>query len=69
MPKHHWAYDRGLFGIETDYSVVIPDKVLDIPDNNSLAQYSGHPIQAPRAAALAPDSSALKWHRKHILSE
>ncbi|MDD9858711.1 MAG: HNH endonuclease [Gammaproteobacteria bacterium] len=67
--KHHWAYDRGLFGIETDYAVVIPAKVLAIPVNKSLAQYRGHPIQVPGTPALAPDSSALKWHRKHILSE
>lgn len=67
--KHHWAYDRGLFGIESDYAVVIPAKVLAIPANQSLAQYRGHRIQIPVTAVLSPDSSALKWHRKHILSE
>lgn len=66
--KHHWAYDRGLFGIETDYAVVIPAKVLAIPDNKSLAQYRGHSIQTPDAV-FAPDSRALQWHRKHILPE
>lgn len=67
--KHHWAYDRGLFGIKADYAVVIPAKVLAIPDNNSLAQYRGHLIQVPEAVALAPDFSALEWHQKHILSK
>jgi len=67
--KHHWAYDRGMFGVENDYAVVVPVKVLAIPANQSLAQYRGHPIQTPASTALAPDAGALQWHRKHILSE
>ena len=66
--KHHWAYDRGLFGIEKNYSVVIPDKVSAIPENASLARYQGAPVRVPQAN-MAADHSALQWHRENILSD
>jgi len=66
--KHHWAYDRGLFGVENNYAVVVPAKVLAISANRTLAQYRGHFIRVPETATLAPDADALRWHRKHILT-
>lgn len=65
--KHHWAYDRGLFGINSDYSIVVPDKVAAISDNQSLARYHHSSMKVPRSAP-APDISALEWHLEHILS-
>jgi len=66
--KHHWAYDRGLFGINSDYSVVVPDKVSAISDNKSLARCHRSLMKVPKSAP-APDISALEWHLEHILSD
>lgn len=66
--KHHWAYDRGMFGIEDDYSVLIPAGVSALPDNNSLKRFHHRRIAIPANPAFAPALSALEWHRKNILA-
>ena len=67
--KHHWAFDRGMFGIEDDYRVIVPDGILSIPENASLGDHNGAIIQRPGNHGLAPHISALTWHREHILSQ
>lgn len=64
--KHHWAYDRGLFGVSSDYTVVVPDKVLLIPSNKSLAYYKSAQVQVP-GPPLSPSPDALNWHIENIM--
>ncbi len=66
--KHHWAFDRGMFGIDDDYRVAVPDKILSITENASLQHYNGSLIQCHDENAV-PHSSALDWHWKNILCE
>ena len=66
--KHHWAFDRGMFGIDDNYRVIVPDKTLSIEENASLRHHNGSLIQCPDENAM-PHSSALDWHRNNILCE
>ena len=66
--KHHWAFDRGMFGIDDNYRVIVPDKILSIAENASLRHHNGSLIQCPDENAM-PHSSALDWHRNNILCE
>ncbi len=65
--KHHWAFDRGMFGIDDDYRVTVPDKISSIRENSSLVVYGGVAIRCPHEVNLAPHLSALDWHRKNVL--
>lgn len=65
--KHHWAFDRGMFGIDNNYRILVPDRVSSITENVSLLNYNGSLIECFHDSAT-PHLSALDWHRNHILS-
>ena len=65
--KHHWSFDRGMFGINARYYVVVPKKVASIKENNSLKKHDKQPISLPSNSDVQPHASALKWHTHNIL--
>lgn len=66
--KHHWSFDRGLFGVDEDRRVIVPDAVLAIPQNASLAAFQGREISRSARPEWAPHPRALDWHRAHVMS-
>jgi len=66
--KHHWSFDRGLFGVDGERCVIVPDAVLAIPQNASLAAFHGREINRPTRPEWAPHPRALDWHRAHVMS-
>ncbi|HEX5398784.1 MAG TPA: HNH endonuclease [Verrucomicrobiae bacterium] len=64
----HWAFDRGLFGINSNRRVVIPRRVLAIPENRFLQQFQDVEISQARDAALAVAPEALTWHLEKIFA-
>ncbi len=65
--RHHWAFDRGLFGINEARSIIIPRSVLVIESNNSLAALNNTYIREAIADELRAEDVALTWHRENIL--
>lgn len=65
--RHHWAYDRGLFGIKEGWEVYVPEKVLRIPQNLILKELVDTKIMEPTIPALKPHPKALEWHRKNVV--
>lgn len=65
--SHHWAFDRGLFGITTARHVVVPPAIAAEPANAPLLTYNGHPVREPTVAALRPADEALEWHLHEIV--
>jgi len=65
--RHHWAFDMGLFGVDDNYKVIVPQKVANIPCNSILTELAGSNIINPSETNLKPDLAALHWHRSHIL--
>ena len=62
--QHHWAFDRGMFGIDASYNIIVPDKVARVAENKSLLRFRNQPIGTPN---IEPHPSALEWHRNHVL--
>lgn len=63
----HWAFDRGLIGVDASRRVVVPEAVQDISGNEFLRDLHGQPIHEanePRYRAL---DDAFAWHRQNIL--
>jgi putative restriction endonuclease len=63
----HWAFDRGLMGVDASRRVIVPQAVQNIPGNEFLRDLHGQPISEaiePRFRAL---NDAFAWHREHVL--
>lgn len=65
--QHHWAFDKGLFGVDEDRRVIVPDVVLSFPQNSILASLQGRPIREASDEALRAHPDAFGWHRNNLL--
>ncbi len=65
--RHHWAFDKGLFGISAERRVFVPQVVSSIMENVTLANFHDRPIREAKDSALKVDQSAFKWHRDNIM--
>lgn len=66
---HHWAFDKGLFGIKADRTIYVPAKVLAVTQNSPLRGLVGLPLNAPSDLLLQPDLAAFEWHRDKVVSQ
>ncbi|MFT3881358.1 MAG: HNH endonuclease [Gemmatales bacterium] len=64
----HWCFDQGLFGINDDRRVVVPDSVRSRPENQWLMQFDGRIIRESRSASLRTSPLAFQWHRENLLA-
>jgi putative restriction endonuclease len=65
--SHHWAFDKGLFGVENSLTIVVPSRVKAISQNNELTALDRQKVRPPNDISLAPAADALKWHLENIL--
>ena len=65
--SHHWAFDRGLWGVGSDGKINVPPDILKLPANAALKSIVGKSLTPPSIASKTPDAAALAWHRKHIV--
>ncbi|KAM3100658.1 hypothetical protein ACKFKG_00545 [Phormidesmis sp. 146-35] len=64
--NHHWAFDRGWFGISDRYRIVVPpDRVHEdaLENTRSLRAFDGEAILLPDQEGYRPRLDALVWHR------
>ena len=65
--RHHWAFDKGLFGIDNHRKILVPKKVSVISQNSNLRDIHGHPLREAKTAALRVHPSAFEWHRDNLM--
>lgn len=63
----HWAFDRGLIGVNTDRTIFVPASVYSIPGNEFLRDMHGQPIREAKEPKLRVMEEALDWHRRNRL--
>lgn len=63
----HWAFDKGLVGVDEHRRVIVPDRVRNDAANQWLAQLHGRPIDEAGAECLRVHPEALAWHLEHRL--
>lgn len=64
--NHHWAFDRGWFGIGDDYRIIIPGNRFyeEAPMGMSMLQdFAGETMLLPNQEIYTPRIDALQWHR------
>ena len=66
--SHHWAFDRGLFGINHRAEIEVPAKVAALSENTILAHLALRHLRPPSVPSLAPATEALSWHLANVVS-
>lgn len=64
---HHWAFDAGLFGIDGQYKIIVPEQIILMPQNQILNSIEGIQITLPADNALYPHLDALAWHSANVM--
>lgn len=65
--SHHWAFDKGMWGVKPDGKVVVVAAVIGKAENTSLKDFNGKKLRPPSVAAMMPSSEALAWHLDKIV--
>lgn len=65
--SHHWAFDRGLFGIRPDRRVLVPAATAADASNTHLLPFDGELIRDPNNLAMQPALNALAWHLANVV--
>lgn len=60
-------FDRGLVGVATNRTILVPASVRDLPGNEFLRDLHGQPIREAKDPGLRVLEKALKRHRENIL--
>ena len=64
--NHHWAFDRGWFSIDPDFSVVVSQHVREqSPNALPIVAFRGQQILLPEAGYFVPSPDALAWHQEN----
>lgn len=63
----HWAFDRGLIGVSSGRTIMVPEAVASIPGNEYLRDLRGRRILEARSPNLRVLDEALDWHRHNRL--
>ena len=65
--SHHWAFDKGLFGVSADRILHVPDLVRDMAENFELVGCHEKELFEPEHEDLRVDVSAFAWHWDNTL--
>lgn len=63
----HWAFDRGMVGVDAERRIIVPKAVAAMAGNEFLASLSGTEIREAIAPSCQVLDEALDWHRKNVL--
>ena len=66
---HHWAFDKGMWGIDGEEKVVVHPAVADLPENVGLKDMVGERLAMPSNPLMKPDVRALAWHMDNIFNK
>jgi putative restriction endonuclease len=65
--NHHWAFDRGWFGVDDNYQVLIPwDRFMEeaAVGSRGMMAFKGERIELPKEKRFMPSLDGLRWHRE-----
>jgi putative restriction endonuclease len=65
--QHHWAFDRGLFGVSAMRQIVVPTRASILSENQSLTHYHGKAINEAKVPALQASAEAFAWHMDNVV--
>lgn len=66
---HHWAFDKGMWGVNADDVVVVHPAIADLPENEGLKALAGNKLTLPADHEMKPDERAFAWHMDNIFTK
>jgi putative restriction endonuclease len=63
----HWAFDRGLIGVNIDRTILVPKSVAALVGNEFLKGLHGRSIQEAKHPMCRALDEAFAWHRANVL--
>ncbi len=67
--SHHWAFDRGMWGVDATGEVVVREDVKKLAQNLPLVAFVKQKLTAPSDSSKAPNGDALKWHMDNVFNK
>jgi putative restriction endonuclease len=64
--NHHWAFDKGWFGISDDYRLLVAELQEESPNAKPMKEFQGSSIFLPARSQYYPRLEALRWHRENV---
>lgn len=65
--NHHWAFDNGLFTIDSDYKVIVAKNFTEYsPNTRSIQEFDREKLLLPTSIDYFPRPDALQWHHDHV---
>jgi len=65
--NHHWAFDRGWFALNDDYTLLVSDDLREqSPNAKPMREYVSDRILLPVQVEYYPSLDALRWHRENV---
>jgi len=58
----HWAFDRGMFAINDDYTITVHEDIK----NTILSKYDNQKINVPVEDFFKPEKNFLKYHKEKV---
>ncbi|MEO0406382.1 MAG: HNH endonuclease [Cyanobacteria bacterium P01_A01_bin.135] len=65
--NHHWAFDRGWFGVDDGYRILVPgERFVEeaAVGSREMGAFRGEVIGLPREEKYWPSLEGLRWHRE-----
>lgn len=68
--NHHWAFDRGWFGINEDYRIKVTTDLEEItPNNRAIKDFEDQEILFPNQTQYKPRLEAFQWHFENVFQK
>ena len=65
--NHHWAFDRGWFGIDEGYRILVSRNLREkSPNAKPTDSFHRERILLPAKEMYAPSPKSLRWHRENV---
>ena len=65
--NHHWAFDRGWFSVNDDYTIVVAANLREeSPHARPMRDMEGDRLNLPAQAQYYPRVEAIRWHRNNV---
>ena len=67
--NHHWAFDRGWFGIDEDYRILVSKTLREkSPNAKPTSRFDRERILLPTQEIYTPSPESLYWHRENVFN-
>lgn len=65
----HWAFDKGLIGVDADRRIIVPGSVTALTENAEISRFAGRSIAESHDTSMLASEEGFAWHRQFTLEK